>query len=73
MKGVKVVARAVIDKSEKGRTTIELNKTLLTKMFIHAKENNESQTEFLTRAIINQMENDGNITIRSEMEEEFNG
>lgn len=67
------MARNVIEPTEMSRTTIVLSKHLLTQMIIHSRKNGENQTEFLTRAIINQMENDGNLTIRSEMEEELDG
>lgn len=67
------MARNSIEPMEMARTTVVLSKHLFNQMTIHNRINGENQTEFLTRAIINQMENDGNLEIRKEMEELING
>lgn len=64
------MARSTLDPPEKDKTTIVTSKHLLDVMGIHVKKNNDNQTDFITRAIVNQLEKEGNFTIRSEMEEE---
>ena len=53
--------------------TIVTSAFLLDRMGVHVKKNRDNQTDFLTRAIINQMEREGDIDIRYEMEELANG
>ena len=67
------MSRSAIESPAKDKTTIVTSKLLLDRMGVHVKKNGDNQTDFLTRAIINQMEREGDITIRSEMEEEING
>lgn len=67
------MARVAIEAPAKDKTTIVTSKHLLDRMAVHVRKSGENQTDFITRAIINQMENDGDITIRQEMEEEANG
>lgn len=67
------MSRKAIDSPPKDKTTIVTSKLLLDRMGVHVKKNGDNQTDFITRAIINQMEREGDITIRSEMEEENNG
>ena len=55
---------------EKDKTTIITSKTLLDRVAKHIVSTGENQTEFVTRALINQLENDGDLTIRKEIEEE---
>lgn len=64
------MSRSAIESPAKDKTTIVTSKLLLDRMGVHVKKNGDNQTDFLTRAIINQMEREGDITIRSEMEEE---
>lgn len=67
------MARSVIDPPATSKTTIVTNSFLLDRMGIHVKKNKDNQTDFLTRAIINQMEREGDFYIRSEMEELVHG
>lgn len=67
------MSRSVIEPPVKDKTTIVASKHLLDRMGVHVRKNGDNQTDFITRAIINQMEREGDITIRSEMEEESNG
>lgn len=67
------MARSAIEPPAKDKTTIVTSKLLLDRMGVHVKKNGDNQTDFITRAIINQMEREGDLTIRSEVEEESNG
>ena len=62
--------RTHIEPPAKDKTTIVTSKLLLDRMGVHVKKRGDNQTDFITRAIINQMEREGDLTIRSEMEEE---
>lgn len=64
------MAREVIEAPAKDRTTIVTSKTLLDRMGVHVKKHGDNQTDFITRAIINQLENEGDVHIRSLLEEE---
>ena len=66
------MARSAIEPPAKDKTTIVTSKLLLERMGVHVKKNGDNQTDFITRAIINQMEREGDLTIRSEVEEENN-
>lgn len=63
------MARSVIDPPATSKTTIVTSAYLLDKMGVHVRKHNDNQTDFLTRAIINQMEREGDIDIRREMKE----
>lgn len=65
--------RKAIEPPAKDKTTIVTSKLLLDRMGVHVKKHGDNQTDFITRAIINQMEREGDLTIRSELEEESNG
>lgn len=67
------MARNTIEPPVKDKTTIVTSKLLLDRLGIHVKKNGDNQTDFITRAIVNQMEKEGDLTIRSELEEENNG
>jgi len=67
------MARVAIEAPAKDKTTIVTSKHLLDRMAVHVRKSGENQTDFITRAIINQMENDGDLLIRQEMEEEADG
>ena len=67
------MSRSAIEPPAKDKTTIVASKLLLDRMGVHVKKNRDNQTDFLTRAIINQMEREGDIDIRYEMEELANG
>lgn len=67
------MSRVVIDPPAKEKTTIMTSKLLLERLAIHVRKNGDNQSDFITRAIVNQLEKEGDLTIRSEMEEESNG
>ena len=68
------MSRSVIENPVKDKTTIVTSKILLDRVGIHVrKSGNDNQTDFITRALINQLEREGDIEIRSMMEEENNG
>lgn len=67
------MGRNAIESPAKDKTTIVTSKLLLDRLGVHVKKNGDNQTDFITRAIINQMEKEGDLTIRSEVEEENNG
>lgn len=67
------MGRNNIEPPAKDKTTIVTSKLLLDRVGVHVKKNGDNQTDFITRAIINQLEKEGDLTIRSEMEEENNG
>lgn len=67
------MARQIIDPPAREKTTIMTSKLLLDRMGVHVRKNGDNQSDFMTRAIINQMEREGDLTIRSEVEEENNG
>ena len=64
------MSRSAIEPPAKDKTTIVASKLLLDRMGVDVKKNGDNQTDFITRAIVNQMEREGDITIRSELEEE---
>ena len=67
------MSRVAIDPPAKDKTTIVTSKLLLDRMGVHVRKNGDNQTDFITRAIINQMEREGDVSIRAELEEEQNG
>lgn len=67
------MSRKAIEPPAKDKTTIVTSKLLLDRMGVHVKKHGDNQTDFITRAIVNQMEREGDLTIRSEVEEENNG
>ena len=73
MKGVKEMARQIIEAPAKDKTTIVTSKLLLDRMGVHVKMNGDNQTDFITRAILNQLEREGDVEIRLMMEEDNNG
>lgn len=52
------------------RTTIMMCETLAERVVQHIKTTGENLTEFYNRAILNQLENDGDFEIRDIIEEE---
>lgn len=52
------------------KTTIMADETLMNRVTEHAKQRGETLTDFYTRAIINQLEKDGDYEIRDLIEEE---
>lgn len=67
------MSRVAIDPPAKDKTTIVTSKLLLDRMGVHVRKNGDNQTDFITRAIVNQMEREGDVSIRAELEEEQNG
>ena len=67
------MARSSIEPPAKDKTTIVTSKLLLDRLGVHVKKHGDNQTDFITRAIVNQMEREGDLMIRSELEEESNG
>ena len=49
------------------------SKLLLDRLAVHVLKHGDNQTNFITRAIVNQLEREGDLAIRSELEEEANG
>ena len=64
------MARDKLNPPAKDKTTIVTSKTLLDRMGVHVKKNGDNQTDFITRAIVNQLEREGDFTIRMLLEEE---
>ena len=65
------MSRELIPK--KDRTTIVTSKTLLYRVSVHVAKNGDNQTNFITKALVNQLEREGDIEIRDILEEEENG
>ena len=65
------MSRELIPK--KDRTTIVTSKTLLDRVSVHVAKNGDNQTNFITKALVNQLEREGEIEIRDILEEEENG
>ena len=66
------MSRETLDPVVKDRTTIMLDKKLSERVNSHIHKNCESLVSFLSRAIVNQLEREGDFTIRAEMEEQIN-
>ena len=64
------MAREKIEGARKDKTTIITNKTLLDRVGIHVKRNGDNQTDFITRAIVNQLERENDFEIRFILREE---
>lgn len=58
---------------KKERTTVVASKTLLDRISVHVAKNGDNLTNFTSRALVNQLEREGDIGIRSILEEEENG
>lgn len=56
----------------KERTTIVASKTLLDRLSVHVRKNRDNQTDFVVRAIVNQLEREGDLSIRDMLMEEEN-
>lgn len=55
------------------RTTIMASEKLMKRVTEHTAKTGEKLGDFFNRAILNQLENDGDFDIRDEVEEEVNG
>jgi hypothetical protein len=56
--------------SEVVRTTIMVDSVLLNRVNEHCKSNGDTLTSFYNKALLNQLENDGDFEIRDILEEE---
>lgn len=54
------------------RTTIVASEILMERVERHCKEKSITQTEFYNKAILNQLENEGDFEVRDLLEEEEN-
>ena len=64
------MGRKTLEIPEKDKTTIVTYKTLLDRIGVHVKKNNDNQTDFITRALVNQLEREGDIEIRQILSDE---
>ena len=55
------------------RTTIMASEKLMSRVADHCAKTGEKLGDFYNRAILNQLENEGDFEIRDEVEEEMNG
>lgn len=55
------------------RTTIMTSDILMNRVAEHTAKSGEKLSDFYNRAILNQLENDGDFEIRDEVEVELNG
>lgn len=55
------------------RTTIMASEVLMARVVQHTNKSGEKLSDFYNRAILNQLEKDGDFEIRDEVEEEVNG
>ena len=55
------------------RTTIMASEKLMNRVIQHTAKRGEKLGDFYNRAILNQLEKDGDFEIRDEVEEELNG
>ena len=52
------------------RTTVCMSEILLSRVVQHTKENGEKLSDFYNRAVLNQLENDGDFEVRDLFEKE---
>ena len=64
------MARNNIEPPAKDKTTIVTSKLLLDRVGVHTKRNGDNQTDFITRAILNQLEKESDLEIRGLLREE---
>ena len=64
------MSRNLIETPIKDKTTIVTSKTLLDRVAVHVKQSDDNLTEFITRALLNQLEKEGDIEIRLILREE---
>lgn len=63
---------ALFTMSKTSRTTIMMNDVLLERVNTHVKQTGDSMTTFYNRAIINQLENEGDWEIRDLVSKDSN-
>lgn len=54
----------------KERTTVVVSKTLMQRISNHVNKNGDNQTNFVSRALLNQLEREGDLEIRDILNEE---
>ena len=59
--------RNAVEPPAKDKTTIVTSKLLLDRMSVHVKKSGDNQTDFITRAIVNQLEKAGDLEVRDLM------
>lgn len=65
------MSRQILDDYPKDKTTIVTSKLLLDRVAVHIKRSGcSNQTDFITRALVNQLEKEGDLEIRKMLEEE---
>ena len=64
------MARKSIDPPQREKTTIMTSKLLLDRLSVHVRKNGDNQSDFITRAIINQLEKENDLEIRFLLKEE---
>lgn len=64
------MSRTEIEPMLKDKTTLVTSKTLLDRVSFHVKQSGENQTEFVTRALLNQLEAEHDLEIRDMLREE---
>lgn len=62
--------RELLDPPTKSRTTLDISTTLLNHLKVHTALNDEKLGDFITRALVNQLEIEGDIDIRFILERE---
>lgn len=65
------MAKDRLDFSKVGKTSIVTSQGLIDRVSTHVKMNGENQQEFITRALVNQLEREGDYEIRQIVEEEL--
>lgn len=64
------MARVKLEGVVKDSTTVVVSKTLLDRLGVHVRKNSDTQSDFMTRAILNQLEREGDVEIRTILKEE---
>lgn len=57
--------------SKTGKTSIVTSQGLIDRVSAHVRKNGENQQDFITRALVNQLEKEGDFGIRAIVEEEL--
>ena len=60
-----------LDFSTTGKTSIVTSKGLIDRVATHVRKTGENQQDFITRALVNQLEKEGDYEIRQIVEEEL--
>ena len=65
------MAKDKLDFSKTGKTSIVTSQGLIDRVSDHVRKNGETQQEFITRALVNQLEKEGDFEIWQIVEEEI--